>query len=177
MHVCVCVTVDANSIALISNAIRYGKCGDESDLEQEVTSGSYRIKAGQKPPFSGHLPVSNLDLDLIYIIRYVLCCFIFSLVQIGCMYLIEGVPSVSVVFCYAVLDFESSGTELDRVIYYIGITYDGTGLGTVMVGVLVSIRLFSFVSYYTITEYLSTELFMCEFFLSLSLFFFFFFDQ
>lgn len=99
MHVCVCVTADANNIVLISSAMQYDKCGDGSNLEQKVTSGSYRIKAGQKPPFSGHLPVSNLDLDLIYIIRYVLCCFIFSLVQIGCMYLIEGVPLVSVVFC------------------------------------------------------------------------------
>lgn len=99
--VCVCVTADANRIVLTSSAMRYDKCGDGSALEQKVTSGSYRIKAGQKPPFSGHLPVSNLDLDLylIYIIRYVLCCFIFSLVQIGCMYLIEGVPSVSVVLC------------------------------------------------------------------------------
>ena len=34
------------------------------------------------------------------------------------------------------LGFGSSDTELDRVIYYIGIIYDGTGLGTVMVGVL-----------------------------------------
>lgn len=33
------------------------------------------------------------------------------------------------------LGFGSSDTELDRVIYYIGIIYDGTGLGTVMVGV------------------------------------------
>lgn len=53
--------------------MRYGECGNESDLEQKVTSRSYRIKAGQKPPFSGHLPVSDLDLDLIYIIRFVLC--------------------------------------------------------------------------------------------------------
>lgn len=68
------------------------------------------------------------------------------------------------------LGFGSSDTELDRVIYYIGITYDGTGLGTVMVGVLVSIRLFSFVSYYTITEYLSTELLCVN--SSFSLFFF-----
>lgn len=54
--------------------------------------------------------------------------------------------------------FGSSDTELDRVIYYVGIiygwywTWDCNGRG------LVSIRLFSFVSYYTITEYLSTEL-------------------
>lgn len=98
---CVCVTADANRIVLISSAMRYVKRGDGSDLEQKVTRGRYRIKAGQRPPFSGHLPVSNLDLDLdlIYIIRYVLCCFIFSLVQIGCMYLIEGVPLVSVVLC------------------------------------------------------------------------------
>lgn len=101
-YLCVrCVTADANRIVLISSAMRYDKCGNGSALEQKVTSGSYGIKAGQKPPFSGHLPVSNLDLDLdlIYIIRYVLCCFIFSLVQIGCMYLIEGVPSASVVLC------------------------------------------------------------------------------
>lgn len=97
--VCVCVTADANSIVLISSVMRYDKCGDGSDLEKKVTSGSYRIKTGQKPPCPGHLPVSNLDLDLIYIIRCVLCCFIFSLVQIGCMYLIEGVSLVSVVFC------------------------------------------------------------------------------
>lgn len=36
----------------------------------------------------------------------------------------------------SLLGFGSSNTELDRVIYYIGIIYDGTGLGTVMVGVL-----------------------------------------
>lgn len=58
-YVCVyvCVTADANRIVLISSAMRYDKCGDGSDLGQKVTSGSYRIKAGQKPPFSGHLPV------------------------------------------------------------------------------------------------------------------------
>lgn len=51
--VCVCVTADANSIVLISSVMRYDKCGDGSDLEKKVTSGSYRIKADKNLHFPG----------------------------------------------------------------------------------------------------------------------------
>lgn len=61
------------------------------------------------------------------------------------------------------LGFGSSDTELDRVIYYIGIIYDGTWLGTVMVGVwFYQIVLFCFLLYdYRISI---DRAFMCDFF-------------
>lgn len=64
------------------------------------------------------------------------------------------------------LGFGSSDTELDRVIYYIGIIYDGSGLGTVIVGVwFYQIVLFCFLLYdYRISI---DGAFMCEFFLFL----------
>lgn len=62
------------------------------------------------------------------------------------------------------LGFGSSDTEPDRVIYYIGIIYDGTGLGTVMVGVWF---LSDCSPLFLIYDYRISidRAFMCEFFL------------